>query len=31
VVEEVICEREVVSSNLIIHKTCKFDLKNGEK
>jgi hypothetical protein len=23
-------EREVVSSNLIIHKTCKFNSKNGE-
>jgi hypothetical protein len=26
VVEEVIRERDVASSNLTIHKTCKFDL-----
>jgi hypothetical protein len=30
VVEVVIRERKVVSLNLTIHKTCKFDSKNGE-
>jgi hypothetical protein len=29
-VEEVMHEREVASSNVTIHKTRKFDSKNGE-